>query len=80
MGTLERLAEKLADDTIRVQDETGQDRLFMEVSSVLAASSQTLEEAFLTEIRVRMAERIARKFLNKKIADAKAASEANKQP
>lgn len=80
MGTLERLAEKLADDTLKVQDATGQDRLFMEVSSVLAASSQTLEEAFLTEIRVRLAERIARQFLNKKVAEAQAAAEGKQQP
>ncbi|OUS37163.1 hypothetical protein A9Q94_06725 [Rhodobacterales bacterium 56_14_T64] len=79
MGTLERLAEKLADDTMKVQDATGQDRLFMEISSVLAASSQTLEEAFLTEMRVRLAERIARKFLNKKIAEAQEKAEETKQ-
>lgn len=79
MGTLERLAEKLADDTMKVQDATGQDRLFMEISSVLAASSQTLEEAFLTEMRVRLAERIARKFLNKKIAEAQETAEKTKQ-
>lgn len=75
MGTLERLAEKLADDTMKVQDATGQDRLFMEVSGVLAASSQTLEEAFLTEMRVRLAERTARKFLNSKISEAQLAAE-----
>jgi len=79
MGTLERLAEKLADDTMKVQDATGQDRLFMEISSVLAASSQTLEEAFLTEMRVRLAERIARKHLNKKIAEAQETAEKSKQ-
>ena len=76
MGTIERLAEKLAEDTLKVQDAIGEDRLFMEIGSVLAAASQSLEEAFLTEMRVRLAERTARNFLSKKLADAKAAAEA----
>ena len=38
------------------QKEIGEDRLFMKVGEVLGASSQTLEEAFLTAIRTRMAE------------------------
>lgn len=61
--SLLRLADNLADDVMAMQDASGQDRLFMEVSAVLGASSQTLEEAFLTAVRVRMAERKARDFL-----------------
>ena len=76
MGTIETLAAKLAEDTVKVMDATGQDRLYVEVGDVLAAASQSLEEAFLTEIRVRLAERTARKFLNRKIAEAKAAADA----
>ena len=70
MGTLERLAGKLADDTFKAMKETGEDRLYTEVAKVLAASSQTLEEAFLTEMRVRLSERTAREFLNRKLAEA----------
>ncbi|UWQ89672.1 hypothetical protein QEZ52_12735 [Aliisedimentitalea scapharcae] len=77
MGTIETLAAKLAEDTVKVMDATGEDRLYVEVGDVLAAASQSLEEAYLTEIRVRLAERTARRFLNKKIAAAKA-SVANK--
>ncbi|WP_293577497.1 hypothetical protein [Phaeobacter sp.] len=72
MGTIETLAQKLAVDTLKVQDATGEDRLYMEVSQVLGAASQSLEEAFLTEMRVRLAERKARDFLNNKIISAKA--------
>ncbi|WP_170557255.1 hypothetical protein [Ruegeria atlantica] len=61
--TISNLAAKLAEDTMKVMDETGNDRFFVEVGELLGASSQTLEEAFLTEIRVRMAERKARKFV-----------------
>lgn len=63
MGTIESLASKLAEDTLEVMDATGADRLYVEVGNVLAAASQSLEEAFLTEIRVRIAERAARQFL-----------------
>lgn len=76
MGTLERLAAKLAEDTIKVQKETGQDRLFVQVGDILAAASQSLEEAYLTEMRVRMAEEKARKFLIQKVKEARAASES----
>ncbi|MFC3616492.1 hypothetical protein ACFORG_22340 [Lutimaribacter marinistellae] len=62
-GTIETLAAKLAEDTMKVMDETGEDRLYVEVGNVLAAASQSLEEAYLTEIRVRLAERTARRFL-----------------
>lgn len=66
--TIERLASALADDVMKAMDQTGEDRLYVEVGKVLAAASQTLEEAFLTEIRVRLAERTARRFLEKRLA------------
>jgi hypothetical protein len=72
MGTIETLAAKLAEDTLKVMDQTGDDRFYVEVGNVLAASSQSLEEAFLTEIRVRLSERIARRFLVKKMTEYKA--------
>ncbi len=68
MSSVETLAQKLATDTLKIQDATGEDRLFMEVAQVLAASSQTLEEAFLTEIRVHLAARKAHQFLEHKIS------------
>ena len=76
MSSLGTLAEKLAEDTLKVQDAVGEDRIYMEVAQVLGAASQSLEEAFLTEIRVRLAERKARDFLNTRLAQAKAALEA----
>ena len=70
MATLDELASRLAEDTLKAMDQMGQERLYMEVAGVLAASSQSLEEAFLTEMRVRLSERTARQFLNRKIAEA----------
>ncbi len=75
-ATLDTLAQKLAADTLKVQDALGEDRLYMEVAQVLAAASQSMEEAFLTEVRVRLAEQKAREFLEKKLAAAQAALQA----
>ncbi|SLN42685.1 hypothetical protein TRL7639_02200 [Falsiruegeria litorea R37] len=75
-NTIENLAAKLAEDTMKVMDQTGEDRLYVEVGNVLAAASQSLEEAYLTEVRVRLAERVARRFLIKKATEFKAAKEA----
>ncbi|MFV0512761.1 MAG: hypothetical protein ACK5MY_03850 [Jhaorihella sp.] len=80
MGTIETLAAKLAEDTLTVMDATGEDRLYVEVGSVLATASQSLEEAFLTEVRVRLAERTARRFLNLRAAKAKASAGADGRP
>lgn len=74
MGTIDTLASKLAEDTLAVMDATGEDRLYVEVGNVLAAASQSLEEAFLTEIRVRLAERTARRFLLRRARELKAAA------
>jgi len=46
---------------------------------VLGASSQTLEEAFLTEVRIRLSERSARKYLDAKIAALEAKAKAAQQ-
>lgn len=72
MSRLQDLASKLADDVLAVMDKSGDDRLFYEVASVMGASSQTMEEAFMTEIRLRLAERQAREFLRERIAKYKA--------
>ena len=75
-GSLEHLAGKLADDTIAAMDECGDDRLYIEVGNVLGSSSQSLEEAFLTEVRVRLAERKARRFLVQHLAQVRAKAPA----
>ncbi|MEL6608323.1 MAG: hypothetical protein AAFO58_02675 [Pseudomonadota bacterium] len=63
MSVIDDLASKLADDVLAAQEETGNDRLFVEIGNVLAAASQTLEEAFLTQCRIRLAEAKARAAL-----------------
>ena len=70
MSTIDNLASQLAEDTLVAMDKTGDDRLYLEVAATLAASSQSLEEAFLTEVRLRLSERTARAFLNRRLAAA----------
>lgn len=67
--SLIKLAAKLAEDVLEVQKASGEDRLFIELGEIIGAASQTLEEAFLTECRIRLAEQGARKFLDAKIAE-----------
>ncbi|MEM6478984.1 MAG: hypothetical protein AAF841_09550 [Pseudomonadota bacterium] len=69
MSSVQKLAENLADDVLAAQDEIGNDRLFIEIGAVLLSSSQTLEEAFMTECRVRLAEKKARAALAAKLAE-----------
>ncbi|THH38565.1 hypothetical protein E4Z66_03065 [Aliishimia ponticola] len=70
---VQQMANKLADDCIAAQAEIGDDRMFMELAQVLGAASQTLEEAFLTAVRTRMAEVAGRNFLMKKLDAYRAA-------
>lgn len=63
MSLTQELADKLAEDTFKAMNATGDDRFYMEVAKVIGASSTTLEEAYLTTIRVRLAERRARQFI-----------------
>lgn len=70
------MANELAEDCLAVQKETGDDRLFMEVATEIGASSQTLEEAFLTAVRTRMAEAKGRAFLARKLSEYRAGSKS----
>ncbi|WP_136441291.1 hypothetical protein [Pacificoceanicola onchidii] len=69
-SVLEDLADKLAADTIKAMDALDEDRLYEQVAKVLGASSQTAEEAYLTSIRIRLAERRGREFLTKHVKEA----------
>ncbi len=62
-----KIAAALAEKVMNYQDATGEDRFFMEVAKMIGASSQTLEEAFLTEVRLRMAARKAEAFIDERV-------------
>lgn len=68
MSVLEDLADTLARDTIAAASELGDDDIIAQVAKQLAASSSTMEEAFMTSIRIRLSERRARRFLEAQLA------------
>jgi len=68
MAVLDDLADELAKDTIKHAATLGdEDDVIRAVAKQLGASSTTMEEAFMTSIRVRLAERRARRFLEEQI-------------
>jgi hypothetical protein len=68
MPVLQDLADQLAEDVLAAEPELGDDRFYEKVSSVLMAASPTFQEAYITAIRVRLAERRGREFLEKALA------------
>jgi hypothetical protein len=65
MSYIQELADKLADDVLKSEIELDDDRFYEKVSRVLLAASPTFQEAYITSIRVRLAERRGREFLEK---------------
>ncbi|MCU0902303.1 MAG: hypothetical protein MUE83_00320 [Tabrizicola sp.] len=68
MTKLQDLADKLAEDVLAAEDELGDDRFFEKVAKVVMAASPTFQEAFMTSVRVRIAERRGREFLEQALA------------
>lgn len=66
MQILEDLADELAREVMLIVEVTEDLELEKQVSDILGTSSQTLQEAFLTAMRVRKAEKRARALLKEK--------------
>ena len=66
MRVVEDLADNLAKDAIELANKLGDDDIIYETAKVLVATSSTMEEAYMTSIRVRLAERRERRFLEEK--------------
>ncbi len=64
MSVLEDMGDALALEVISAMEELGDERFFDKVSKVLLDASPTMQEAFLTAYRVRVAEARGRKFLD----------------
>ncbi|MDF1668859.1 MAG: hypothetical protein P1U83_04530 [Roseovarius sp.] len=78
MSITEDLADALAIDVIKAMDLIGDEELANEVATMMGATSQTAEEAFLTAVRVRRANIKARAFLLAKLQKFKADQETAK--
>lgn len=69
---IDKLADDLARDAIEAAEALGDEQLIMDMAKMLASSSTTAEEAFLTAARVRMALTRARRMLEDRIESAAA--------
>jgi hypothetical protein len=68
MSKLQDLADQLAEDVLAAEVELNDDRFYEKIAKVLMAASPTFQEAFMTSVRVRLAERRGRDFLEKALA------------
>ncbi|MBL9061025.1 hypothetical protein [Tabrizicola sp.] len=68
MATLQEMADQLAEDVLAAETELGDDRFYEKVAKVIMAASPTFQEAYITSVRVRLAERRGRDFLEKALA------------
>lgn len=65
----ENAANKIADLALADELLTGDMKIVQNIAEIMGASSQTLEEAFLTAVRVRRAEKRARELLDSRAAE-----------
>ncbi|MGH1369094.1 MAG: hypothetical protein ACRBCL_10805 [Maritimibacter sp.] len=65
MQYLEGIADKLANEVLDVIEATGNEDVVDDVKKIIGTSSTTLEEAYMTAVRVRRAERRATEMLSK---------------
>jgi len=63
MGIVEDVADELAVESLKIILETGDDAFVKEIADTIGGSSQTMEEAYMTAVRVRRAEHRAREVL-----------------
>ncbi|MEY4304927.1 MAG: hypothetical protein RIT52_1102 [Pseudomonadota bacterium] len=77
MSVLEDMGDALALEVIAAMEELGDERFFDKVSKVLLDASPTMQEAFLTAYRVRVAEKRGRAFIE---ASLKAKREGGSGP
>ncbi len=76
MGVTEDLADELAVDAIKYIEATGDEDIIDDLVKALGATSQTAEEAFLTSIRVRRANKKAKALLLERAKAFKAEKES----
>ncbi len=77
MGVLEDMGDALARDVIAAMEELGDERFHEKVSKVLLDASPTMQEAYMTAYRVRVAEKRGRAFIE---ASLKAKREGGSGP
>ncbi len=79
MGVTEDLADQLAQDALKAEEITGDERIVDDLANMMGATSQTAEEAFLTAVRVRRANAKARRMLADRVKAFQTAQGAQTQ-
>jgi hypothetical protein len=74
MALIEELADALSSDVYKAMQEFGDDRLHERVAKSIGALSPSLEESFLTSMRIRLAEQRGRQFFELELSRLKAAA------
>jgi hypothetical protein len=72
MGIVEDVADELAKISLEILNKDSDDAFVQQVADAIGGSSQTMEEAYSTAVRVRRAEQRARVILDKKLAEVSA--------
>ncbi len=80
MGVVEDLGDELARQTMAAMEELGDDRYYYEVAKVVGASSPTLQEAFLTSMRIRLAAARGQKFVEETLRSRRTGGKAPAAP
>ena len=70
MGIVEDVADELALESLKIINATGDDAFVQRIADTIGGSSQTMEEAYLTAVRVRRAEARAREILAQRLLNA----------
>lgn len=70
MGIFDDLADNLAKDTIAASEKLNDPKLIEDVGEQLKALSSTSHEAYMTSVRIRLSEKRARAYLEKRLAAA----------
>ena len=77
MGVAEDLADQLAQEALKAEELTGDERIVDDLATLMGATSQTAEEAFLTAVRVRRANIKARAMLLARVKAFKATQQTD---
>ncbi|MEM6887710.1 MAG: hypothetical protein AAF636_06175 [Pseudomonadota bacterium] len=64
MSKIDEISDELALQSLKIINATGDDEFIRRVADAIGGSSQTMEEAYLTAVRVRRAEQRARAVLD----------------
>jgi hypothetical protein len=73
MAVVDDIVDDLARQSLKIINATGDDAFVQQVADAIGGASQTMEEAYLTAVRVRRAEQRARAVLDKLTADLEGA-------